>query len=86
MYGYGPVFKVLSLAFLSFMVVFKHYNVPVLFFILYGLGSLFFVSHLLAIKKHNSSLVDAGIYAQYINVVLCAITIFVIVNKTNMMY
>ena len=81
MYGYGPTFKVLSLAYLSFVVVFKNYRIPILFFILYGLGSAFFAMHLLEIKQKCGGMVDAGIYAQYISVVLCVITIFVILSK-----
>uniref|UniRef100_A0A6C0EWW0 Uncharacterized protein n=1 Tax=viral metagenome TaxID=1070528 RepID=A0A6C0EWW0_9ZZZZ len=81
LYGYGPIIKGISLAFLCFMVAFKNCKVPILFFILYGIGSLAFVTHLLTIKNQNGSIVDAGIYEQYFNIVLCVLTVLFMLNK-----
>jgi hypothetical protein len=81
--GYGPVIKAISIAYLSYMVVFRNCKVPVLFFVLFGIGSLASVTHLLMLKKTNAKQVDAGNYDQYqyFNITLCLLTIFVIMNK-----
>ena len=52
-----------------------------MFFVLYGLGNLAFVHHLLTIKENDSTLVDAGIYEQFFNVILCTVSVIYIVNK-----
>ena len=80
-YGYGPCLKGLALSYLCYMVFISNYKIPIMFFVLYGLGSLAFVHHLLIIRKKDSTLVDAGIYEQFFNVVLCTITIIYMVNK-----
>ena len=80
-YGYGPVIKAISIAYLCYMVVFRNCKVPVLFFVLFGIGCLASVTHLLMLKKTNATPGDAGIYEQYFNITLCLLTIFVIMNK-----
>jgi hypothetical protein len=80
-YGYGPFLKGLALLYLCYMVFFKNYKVPIMFFVLYALGNLAFVHHLIVIRKKDSTLVDAGIYEQFFNVVLCIATVIYMVNK-----
>jgi hypothetical protein len=80
-YGYGPCLKGLALSYLCYVVFVNNYKIPIMFFILYGLGSLAFVHHLLVIKEKDSTLVDAGIYEQFFNVILCTLTIIYIINK-----
>ena len=81
LYGYGPIIKGISLLFLCYMVIFKNCKIPPLFFILYCIGSFAFVTHLLAIKEKNGAIVDAGIYEQYFNIILCLLTIIIILNR-----
>lgn len=82
LYGYyGPFIKGASFAFLCYVVVVKHVKIPILYFILYGLGSFAFLTHLLAIKENSSALVDAGIYEQYVNILLCIIIILYVVKE-----
>ena len=82
LYGYGPLIKAISFAFLCYSVVFTNSKVPIMFFVLYGIGSLAFLTHLFAIKASKTSPVDAGIYEQYFNIVLSLITIlFILKNK-----
>ena len=78
LYGYGPAFKAISLAYLCFVVAVYKLNVPIPFFVLYAIGSAAFLTHLLAIKEKNEAVVDAGVYEQIFNIVVCiAIVVFV---------
>ena len=76
LYGYyGNFIKAASFAYLCHVVVVKHVKIPILFLVLYGLGSLAFLTRLFAIKENSSDLVDACIYEQYVNILLCIIII-----------
>lgn len=82
LYNYGPLIKGVSLLFLSYMVIYKNLETPILFFILYAIGSFAFVTHLSIIQEKNSSIVlDAGIYEQYFNIILCSYVIYFLYNK-----
>jgi hypothetical protein len=84
-YGIGPFCKALSITILSYMVAFKNCKVPIIFFILYGLGSAFFLTHILTIKQNTQQtsgiIVDAGIMEQYYNIIICSLmSIFIVVK------
>jgi len=83
LYGWGPLLKGVALAYLCYMTVFNDTNVPIGFFILYGVGSAAFITHLFAIK--DKSIVDAGIYEQYANIILCAVATLFILRKTKVL-
>ena len=51
LYGYGPIMKASGFSYLCYMFVFKNYKVPILYFILYGFGSLLAANHLSNIKN-----------------------------------
>jgi len=65
--------KGVGLMYLCYVVMFKHYKIPVLFFILYGVGSL------LNVLERNTS--TAEIYKQSFNVAICALIILFILFK-----
>jgi len=82
---FGPVFKGLSLILLCYMVMFKQYRVPIMFFVLYGIGSVACATYLISIKQQNIPFnMTPAIYEQYLNVVLCFITVFYIFCKKKM--
>lgn len=82
---FGPVFKGLGLLLLCYMVMFKQYRVPILFFVLYGIGSVACATYLISIKQQNIPVyTEYAIYEQYANVLLCFITAFYILNKNKL--
>lgn len=82
LYGYGPLIKGLSLVYLAYMVLYNNLEIPWVFFILYGIGSFAFVTHLLAVKEMNQSVVlNAGIYEQYFNIVICLYVAYFLYSK-----
>jgi hypothetical protein len=87
LHSYGPLIKGMSLLFLSYMALYKNLEIPTTFFILYAIGSFIFVSHLSAIEEKNSSVaLDAGIYEQYFNIMLCSYVIYILYNKNKSVF
>ena len=73
-YGLGPFFKAVAFLCLCYLTVVNKIKLPIFVFALYGIGSAFFLFHLLNVKKvlKNKDLkVDAGIYEQIINIGAC---------------
>jgi len=67
------------------MVIFKQYRAPILFFVLYGIGSFACATHLMYIKQQNMPVnMEPAIYEQYLNVVLCFITVFYVLCKNKL--
>ena len=83
LYGYGPIMKASGFSYLCYMFVFKNYKVPILYFILYGFGSLLAANHLSNIKQQNGALVDIGIYEQYYNFGMCLLMIIYMLIKQD---
>lgn len=77
LYGVGPALKAVGMLFLALSIVTKNFNYAFFFFLFYGIGSYAFMTHLYALKENtnNTIPVDAGIYEQIFNMILCFVVI-----------
>ena len=75
-YDYGLIFKVISVLLLSYTVIMKEIRITISFFILYGLGSIFTLIHLLNKKYKSKKEIKIYIYVQLINIITCLFTIY----------
>jgi len=81
---FGPLLKTSAFLYISYLTVKKVINIPLIFFILYGLGSLLYLLHLIFIEHtlRNIISIKAEIYECYVNIFVSSVvfTIFFINN------
>jgi hypothetical protein len=76
LYLWGPFFKAVAFSYLSYLAIIKKFNIPILFFVVYAMGSFAFLTHLIAEQKKNNDIKFVGaFYEQYYNMFLSIMVI-----------
>ena len=82
LYLWGPFFKTVAFSYLSYLAIIKNYNIPILFFVLYAIGSFAFLTHIISQKKKHPDIKFVGaFYEQYFNMFLSIIVIICISRR-----
>jgi len=80
-YHIGPFLRLTSILYLCYLSIYKNLRVPVIFFILYGIGSISFslrLKNLLQSSKEKKSKYPIALWETYISFIVCMITVVMI--------